>query len=73
MGKYGTLLICSNEIDVTRAGEGGGGSEKSVPLVNEVEEDVRMSPRDLVSHLSIFHHFHFYYFNIKILGHSNPL
>ena len=44
MGKYGTLLIWSNEIDVTRTGEGGGGSEKSAPLVNEVDEDGRMSP-----------------------------
>ena len=40
MGKYGTLLIGSNEIDVTCSGGEGSSrrrSEKSVPLVNGVD------------------------------------
>ena len=39
MGKYGTLLISSNEIDETGAlrREERRGSEKSVPLVNGVD------------------------------------
>ena len=43
-GKIWALLISSNEIDVTCTGEGERGSEKSVPLVNLVDGDLRMSP-----------------------------
>ena len=41
-GKIWALLISSNEIDETGALRRG--SEKSVPLVNEVDRDLRMSP-----------------------------
>ena len=59
-GKIWALLISSNEIDETGAlrREERRGSEKSVPLVNEVDRDQRMSP-DSQRVISLFLSFYF--------------
>ena len=69
MGKYGTVLICSNEIDVTRTGREEEGSEKSAPLVNEVDEDGRMSPisQKVGFAFSSRYHFHFCFYICRIV------